>query len=227
MLIEDEIFKKSKVDINKLLKYGFIEDNSIYKYTKYIMNNTFKVDIMINKDGIVKGKIYDNRLKDEYINFRIKDINGSFSSEVRDEFKNILLDIKNKCFINKLFIYEQTNRIANKIKLKYNDNANFEWEKYPGYAVFKNSITKKWYAIIMNIDKSKIDSNYKGEIEIINVKLNPSEIQELLKQNGYYQAYHMNKKNWITIILDDTIKDEDIMNLIIESYSYTIKKNQI
>ena len=39
MLIEDEIFKKSKVDINKLLKYGFIEDNSIYKYTKYIMNN--------------------------------------------------------------------------------------------------------------------------------------------------------------------------------------------
>ena len=185
-----------------------------------------KIIVYINIQNIL-WIIYDNRLKDEYINFRIKDINGSFSSEVRDEFKNILLDIKNKCFINKLFIYEQTNRIANKIKLKYNDDANFEWEKYPGYAVFKNSITKKWYAIIMNIDKSKIDSNYKGEIEIINVKLNPSEIQELLKQNGYFEAYHMNKKNWITIILDDTIKDEDIMNLIIESYSYTIKKNQI
>ncbi|MBP3799889.1 MAG: MmcQ/YjbR family DNA-binding protein, partial [Bacilli bacterium] len=41
----------------------------------------------------------------------------------------------------------------------------------------------------------------------------------LLKKKGYYEAYHMNKKSWITIILDDTVSDNDIKKLIDNSYS--------
>ena len=33
----------------------------------------------------------------------------------------------------------------------------------------------------------------------------------------------MNEKSWITIILDDTIEDEKIMEHIIESHSFTEK----
>ena len=52
------------------------------------MNNTFRVDIEINDDGIVKGKVYDLSFGDEYTNFRIEDSSGSFVGQVRDEFKN-------------------------------------------------------------------------------------------------------------------------------------------
>ncbi len=225
MTIEEKIFVKTKINFNKILEYGFKKNKNLYEYKKNIMNDTFRVDIKINDTGIVKGKIYDLITKDEYTNFRIENNTGLFKNQVLDEYKKILEDIKNKCFEEENFIYDQSNRIAKLIKEKYGDEPNFEWDKFPFYGVFKNN--NKWYSIIMNIDKSKIEQNFNGEIEIINIKLEPLKIEKLLTKKGFYPAYHMNKKNWITIILDNTISDNDIMNLIDESYSYTIIKKNI
>ena len=38
--------------------------------------------------------------------------------------------------------------------------------------------------------------------------------EKLLNKKGIYTAYHMNKKNWVSIILDDTLKDEEIMKMV-------------
>ncbi len=222
MTIEEELFRKTKIDFDKISEYGFKKDKSLYKYSKKIANNTFRVDIEINNDGIVKGKVYDLDFGDEYTNFRIEDSTGPFVGQVRDEFKNLLKDIRNKCFTRETFMYEQSNRITKAIKEKYGDEPEFEWEKFPGYATFRNRDSKKWYGIIMNLDKSKLGESSTGEIEIIDVKLEPKEIEYLLKQDGFYPAYHMNKKSWITVILNNTVSDEKIMNLIEKSYSYTV-----
>ena len=222
MTIEEELFRRTKIDFAKISKYGFKKDKYSYKYSKNIMNNNFRVDIEINEDGIVKGKIFDLSFEEEYTNFRVEGGMGSFASQVKEEFENLLKDIRNNCFIQEFFIYEQSNRIAKTIKEKYGDNPNFEWEKFPGYATFRNKDSKKWYGIIMNLDKNKLDKKANGEVEIIDIKLEPSKIENLLKLNGFYSAYHMNKKSWISIILDDTVSDEKIMDLIDESYSYTV-----
>ncbi len=227
MTIEEEIFRKTKVNFDKIVKYGFKKENHLYKYSINIINNTFRVDIEINNIGIVKGKVFDLSFKEEYINFRIEENIGSFANQVREEFINLLKDIRNKCFSRKNFIYEQSNRIAELLKEKYGDEPEFEWEKFPGYATFRNKDSKKWYGIIMNIDKNKLDKNSTGEVEIINIKLEPNKIEILLKQNGFYPAYHMNKKNWISVILDDTISDEKIMSLIDKSYLYTVVNKNI
>lgn len=222
MPIEEELFRRTKIDFDKISEYGFKKEKTLYKYSKNIMNNAFRVDIEIDNDGIVKGKVYDLSFGDEYTNFRIEDSTGSFVGQVRDEFTNLLKDIRNSCFIREAFIYEQSNRITKAIKEKYGDEPEFEWEKFPGYATFRNKNSKKWYGIIMNLDKSKLGEGSTGEVEIIDIKLDPNEIEDLLKQDGFYPAYHMNKKSWITIILDNTISDENIMSLIDKSYSYTV-----
>lgn len=77
----------------------------------------------------------------------------------------------------------------------------------------------------MNIEQKKI-RNKKGNVEILNVKLAKDKIPLLLKKKGYYKAYHMNKANWLTIILDETLKDEEIMALIAESHQFTLKKEE-
>ncbi len=222
MTIEEELFRKTKIDFDKISKYGFKKEKSLYKYSKNIMDNTFRVDVEIDNKGIVKGKVFDLSFEDEYTNFRI-DSTGSFVKQVRKEFEDILKDIRSNCFTNNSFIYEQTNRIAQAIKEKYKDEPEFEWDKFPGFATFRNKDSKKWYGIIMNIDMSKLDKNLSGEVEIIDVRLEPSEIEHLLKKDGFYPAYHMNKKNWITIVLNNTISDNDILSLIDKSYLYTKK----
>ena len=224
MNIEEEIFKRRKVDYNKLIEYGFIKKNNGYSYSRTFMNNQFKADIFVTNDGQVKGKVIDLNTDEEYINYRIEEQVGEFVNTVRQEYSNILEDIANHCFIIEPFIYEQSNRISNRILQKYGDKPEFMWNTAPGYGVFRNPISQKWYALIMNIDKSKIDKG-SGEVEILNLKLDKNTVSKLLKQKGFYNSYHMKKSDWISIILDDTNSDEIIMNLIEKSHSNTLGNN--
>ena len=41
MSIEEEVFKKEKLNTNKLKEYGFIKENDTYKYSKKFMNDSF------------------------------------------------------------------------------------------------------------------------------------------------------------------------------------------
>lgn len=221
MSIEDQIFKRKHADIKKLLLYGFKEVNGKYLYSKEIQDHEFKIEIMIFNHQVI-GKIYDLNFNEEYIAFRMKRV-GNFASKIKEKYEMLLNDIANNCFIEDPFIFEQSNRLANLIDKKYGDQPDFKFENSPGIGVFCNPDNGKWYGIIMNIDKSKIDEG-SGEVEILNVKLDPDKVLKLLDQDGFYRCYHMNKKQWITILLDNTIPDKIIMELIEESYNYTIHK---
>ena len=216
MNIENDIFKKSKVNFNKLIEYGFKKENDYYTYSKLINNGNFNVIINIYIDGKIIGKIYDVYMDEEYTNYRSESQNGSFVNEVRNDYKEILNDIKNNCFTTSNFISSQANRIANYILKKYNISPEFLWDNAPGYGVFRNTNNNKWFGIIMNIDASKLGLESK-EVEIINVKVN-EDVNDLIKINGIFKAYHMNKGSWISIILNDTLSDEDVIKYIDESY---------
>ena len=217
MNIENEIFKRTNVNFNELKKYGFKKENNNYIFEKKFLNDDFKAIINVDDNGIVNGKVIDLQINDEYTNIRT-DMTGEFVNKVRESYRNILIDIRKHCFEAKYFLFNQSNRINKYIKEKYDNNPEFLWNKFPGYAVYRNSNNNKWYAIIMNLDLSKI-SNETGEVEIINVKLNENKIKELLKKEGFYKAYHMSKTDWISIVLNDTLKDDEIISLLNESYN--------
>ncbi len=223
MKLEEEIFKTYTLNKNKLISYGFIKEKENYKYSKKIINNTFQINIIIDKNGKVEGKIYDLDAEYEYTNFRIKDITGAFALKIKEEYQNVLKEIRDNCFEKKYFIFNQTNRITESIINKYHVNPEFLWVKNPNFGVFRNPKSEKWFGIIMNIDKSKIIPKQKGEIEILNIKLDDI---TYLKQKGIYPAYHMNKKSWVSIILDDKIPDEEIMKLVNISYELSNLKDE-
>ena len=72
----------------------------------------------------------------------------------------------------------------------------------------------------MEINKNKLTKENKL-VEVMNVKLPPDLINDLLKKEGFYKAYHMNKKYWISFILDDSIKDQELEELINISFTLT------
>ena len=215
MNIEEEIFKKGTFQEKELIKYGFKKENNKYILKKPFLNNSFITEIEIFNNKIT-GKVIDLEVEEEYTNLRTNS-KGEFAGKVRDSYKEILLSIKENCFIENTFLNPQTNRVNNYIKEKYKDNPEFLWSKFPGYAIYRNKNNEKWYSIIMNISSDKLNKEI-GEVEIINIKLNEDKIMNLLKKEGFYKAYHMNKKDWISIILNDTLEDKEIFSLIDESY---------
>ncbi len=212
---EKNVFKRYIVDFKKLEKYGFKKIEEKYIYEKEFLNNNFKAIITINKEGNIFGKVIDLQDNDEYFLINMN-IEGKFVNKVRDNYQEILIDIRNNCFNKNNFIFNQTNRICNYIVNKYHNYPEFLWDKTPGCGVFRNNKNNKWYAIIMNIDQSKLE-NKKGEVEVINIK--HDDVDNLLKKKGIYKAYHMNKKEWVSIILNNTLPDDEILSLIDVSYN--------
>ena len=226
MALEDDFFRKYTPDFNKLVKYGFKQEKSKYLFEKLFRRNEFKAVIEISKSGKIKGKVFDIENQDEFLPLRYfpqETQEGAFVGEIREEYNKILTDIRKKCFSEKYFVSPQSNRITRAVIEKYGNEPVFMWEQTPGCGVFKNPDNNKWYGIIMDVDRTKIGEKNKIFVELLNIKLDKDEIQELLKTKGFYPAYHMNKKSWITIALDETVPDEKILELISESYSYTIQ----
>ena len=216
--MEYELFKKCVFDYSKLLNYGFKEENNIYYYEKYIIDNNYKICIKIENNNVI-GKIYDLIFNDEYLNLNV-DSNLSFNIKIKEEYIKVLKDIKAKCTKESLFVFKQSNELTSYIKRKYKVNPEFLWDKSSGNGVFRNKNNKKWFGIIISVSKDKLDLKYKQEIiEVINLKIDEDMIKELIKINGFYKAYHMNKKSWISVILDNTLDNEIIYSLIDQSYN--------
>ncbi len=216
--MEDSLFKKYKLIEDNLIPYGFIKKDNSYVYCKNILDDSFKVEVTISDN--VSVKVIDLEFNVEYTNYRRKNDNGEFVGKVRGNIESILIDIRDKCFTREYFIYPQSNRITKLIEEKYNDIPEFLWDDNSS-GVFRNKKNKKWYAIIMNVNQNKLDKNSNNDVEVMNVKLDPEVINKLIDNQVYYRAYHMNKKYWMSIILNNTKDDKEIMDLINTSYKYT------
>lgn len=116
--------------------------------------------------------------------------------------------------------------IINYIKSEFGVVAEYLWADSPDCAVFRNKRNKKWFAIMMRVEKSKLGIKEEGQADIINVKCYPLFIGSLLKMDGYFPAYHMNKQNWVTAILGEKADKSQIEQLIDLSFELVDKKNQ-
>ena len=63
-----------------------------------------------------------------------------------------------------------------------------------------------------------------GKVDILNVKNTPEKINTLIDHIHYFPAYHMNKKHWISILLDRTVQITQVEKLLDESYQLVTKK---
>lgn len=100
----------------------------------------------------------------------------------------------------------------------------FLWKGDHITAAFRHANTHKWFGIAMRIPKSKLGFKTDELVDVFNVKLDPDFIQELLADHPrqIFPAYHMNKKYWATILLDDSTDSELTKALINDSFGLTL-----
>ena len=105
----------------------------------------------------------------------------------------------------------------------YSATPEYLWENDPVSAVLRNKTSSKWYAILMRVPRRTLGLPGKGEADVMNIKCGPLVSGSLRMQKGFLPAYHMNKDNWISILLDEAPK-EQITELIDLSYELTSGK---
>lgn len=119
--------------------------------------------------------------------------------------------------------YLKREEIFEYVKKQYGTVPEYLWETLPKSAVLRHK-NGKWYAVLMQVEKSKLGLKEDGEVEIINVKCEPDMVSLLTQTYGFLPGYHMNKKYWITMLLDGSVSEAKILDFLDMSYDLIDRK---
>lgn len=99
---------------------------------------------------------------------------------------------------------------------KYGTSPDYPWESTPDAAVLRKS-NKKWYGLVMQVKKSRVGLDGEGCIDILNVKCSSLVREILIGEGKAVPAYHMNKRLWISVILEK-VSGQEVCGALDESY---------
>ena len=103
------------------------------------------------------------------------------------------------------------------VKRKYGSEPEYLWRRFPDYAIFRHEDNRKWYGLIMDISAENLGLPGEGRVDILNVKLDDLMLADMLVQReGYLRGYHLNRGNWISILLDGTVPMKEIREMLDE-----------
>ena len=111
--------------------------------------------------------------------------------------------------------------LENYIAQTYGAKGERLFAKDPATCVFRHQSNRKWFAVIMQIPKRKLDLSGDGNICVVNVKCDPRLIGSFREETGIFPAYHMSKDHWLTVALDGAVTDEKLKFLLEMSYDLT------
>lgn len=199
-----------------LLKEGFILNNNLY-LKRYNIEKNFYIEINISKKIIVK--VFDILTNEEYYPIYVVNNNGEFTKKLKSTIDEVVKTIINSCLIKN----NVKENLIQYVEKKYHTKMTMPWENNPTFITLNTNNTHKWYGLIMDINANLLKLNGDIKVDVINIKLPQDIIPKLIDNINYFPAYHMNKKYWITILLNNNLDINKLYNLIDESYELVDK----
>lgn len=209
-----------RFDEDKLLEYGFVREGAKFFASFDIPVGQMKAIASIEND-VLSIKIMDETTSEEYVLHRTG-ATGGFVGEVRAAYNGLIDDIETKCTERDPYYKEQPRLIIEYARQRYGDEPEFLWEDDDS-AVLRRKDNRKWYAVFMNVNRKKFGEETDKVVPVLNVRIK-IEDGDGYAEEGFYPAFHMNKKHWISIILDGRSSTERIEKLLSDSYILALKK---
>lgn len=218
--------KYKKIDTKKMLSFGFVKNDGIYVYKTDILDGQFYIELTVLNDEKLFARVVEKEFDEEYTLHLVPEAVGSFVGAVRGEVEKLVEKFERQCCETEIFKCRQTYAVIEYVKNTYGSDIEFLWEKSPDSAVFRRSDNKKWYGIIMTVPFKRLGVESDGDAELVNLKASPENITEIIDGKSVFPAYHMNKKNWFTVVLDGSISDSEIFSFIDDSYFIVAGKSK-
>ena len=210
-IIDVEKYNFSK---EQLKGFGFKEEAEKLIYRKEILDSSFLIEISF-VDSQLLVEVYDLEFDEVYSLYSVDSAVGETVQNIREHVENLLGSI--------LGLADQSGKISSEVIdycNKYGGNHVNPFKKHLDILAFVNE-KNKWYALLSDVEYNKLNKNtdITTKVKILNVKYPTDNILDIIDNQNIFPAYHMNKKHWISIVLDKNIKLETIKELIDISYS--------
>lgn len=228
---EEDIFARRTLRPETLAPFGFVPEEGGWRYAETFLNGDFRADVFITPEGAVEGRVTDLSVGEEYLPIRAKAHVGPFVGLVREAYGAVLRRIAESCFAETPFASAQANRVARRITETYGEAPDYPFGDPPEPAVFRYPPNRKWYAIVMRVRRQRVtkepvppeDTPF---IDVMNVKVGRGCAPLYTDRPGVYPAYHMSHTDWVSILLDGTVPDGDVMALIDRSRGFAAAKRE-
>lgn len=213
----NDYFTRRQVRFETLLKFGFKKNGAVYTYEAMLLDGQFKMTVQIHPDETVQATVLDVDTDEAYV-LHQTDAQGEFVGRVRKEYEAVLSRINEGCFENAVFKSPMAREVIAYIRQNYGDDLEFLWKRFPDYAVFRRKESQKWYAVLLIIPKSKLGLDGDEKIEILDVRMHLGHKNILIDNKKYFEAYHMNKQHWLSVLLDGSVDMPELARRIDDSY---------
>ena len=111
------------------------------------------------------------------------------------------------------------------IRNNYGVTEDYPWDDSDAF-VFRHRVSRKWFCLFMDISASYLGIDDNRVITVVNLKAPRSMRDDLLREEGIYPAYHMNKQHWIS--LDLRKANEKMLEVLIDmSFKATAMKKDL
>ena len=223
MDIIKSVFQRKAVNFEKLTAYGFSKEAGIYSYNTTLSDSGFTMTVDITKTGEITAVVIDPAFNEPYTLHLIDGATGSFVGQIKSEYKYVLEEIAEKCFDTQVFKSRQAKEVIAYLRKTYGDELEYLWQKFPDNAVVRRKDNQKWYVAILTVSRQKLGFDSNENVEVLDLRMTPENIEKQVDGIRILPGYHMNKKHWITICLDGSVSTGDIFSRIDESYRLAVK----
>ena len=196
------ILEQYDVDIKKALAYGFVREGAGLILRKVLPETEFYAVVTLAGKAL-SVNVLERDTDEEYLPFNVADNISGYVMSVREKAEALLEEIKTQCLIKsnvKLQLMDYCSQ-------RFGTVPEAPWPETPENFTFKTARRNKWYALFMTIPYKSLGLAKAGKVDVLNIKLPPAKIEQLVDMQHFYPAYHMNKKHWLTVMLQ---KDADI-----------------
>ena len=107
------------------------------------------------------------------------------------------------------------------VKKQLNVEPDYPFARYPDTAIFRHRSNRKWFAAVIRVSRSKLGLRGKEECEVVDLKCDPVFAASVRHYPGILPGYHMNKRHWISVLLDGSVDREILWMLVRHSFDQT------
>ena len=215
------LYKEHKLNIepNSLLKRGFVLINGKYIYERSL-DDTFLIRISI--DQRLHDEVFDVSTNEPYTLYKLSALSSGFAYSMKQNVESIIEELfpelrQEDPFSTPSFRYLEDAMIAS-----YSEPSDNPFEE-DDIRIFRLKQNRKWYGLAMKIPAKKLGFDGDNEIFGLCVRVEKGCAERYINHQVVFPAYHMNKKNWVNLILDGRMSDDEVLDYLRRSRTIVLE----